>query len=312
MDGHACGRHAPLVEATHMRISIGAKSMERPSSAISCDVTPMGNAEAHATASRAISDAIGSMAGRVTMPPACMLGRQEVIGMMNAISSSDWRALAFGLDGCGIEYTDSGIVTAVLLRWAYADDDPIGHASECAQAVAEIANDAMNASNGDTVRMVAYAHDTIARRCAYAQGCPDLHEAYDALCGGRAVCSGISRAFMAVMSRIGIPVIGATSESMNHQRCMVRIGDCWCHVDGTYDIPANGRRIPDGDAVNHENLLRSDAAMTLTGHHDWQRDVLCQGDLADGGGDVSAASAACQRAVSLPSGVPKAPFDWAF
>ena len=296
-----------------MKISLGARSVETPTSAISCDMTPMQRNEAHATASKAISDAIAAMSGRVVMPPACLIGRQEIISMLNAMHDTDWRVQAFGLNGCGIVYDSGDIVHEIRLYWAYDGNEPMRHASECAQAVAEIANDATNASNGDTVRMVAYAHDAIARRCAYAQGRPDLHEAYDALCGGRAVCSGISKAFMAVMSRIGIPVIGVTSEAMNHQWCMVRIGDCWYHVDVTYDIPANGKRIPDGDAVNHENLLRSDAAMTLTGHHDWQRDVLCQGDLADGGGDVSAAaSAVCQRAVNLPSGVPKAPFDWAF
>lgn len=296
MDGHACGASACLWRR-HMRISIRAKSMERPSSAISCDVTQMGNAEAHAMASRTISDAIGSMAGRVTMPPACMLGRQEVIGMMNAISSSDWRALAFGLDGGGIEYTDSGIVTAVLLRWAYADDDPIGHASECSQVVSEIASDATNASSGDEARTIAYVHDAIARKCAYAMGRSDLHEAYDALCGGRAVCSGISRAFMAVMARIGIPTIGVISPAMDHQWCMSRIGDCWYHVDVTYDMDADGRTPGSGDVISHANLMRSDAAMTLTGHHDWFRDALCDGD---------------SDAPTVRQELPRAPYDWAF
>lgn len=295
-----------------MRISLGARSVEMPTSAISCDMTPMRQSEAHATASKAISDAIATMSGRVVMPPACLIGRQEVIGMLNAMHDTDWRVQAFGLDGCGIVYDSGDIVHEIRLYWAYDGNEPMRHASECAQAVAEIANDATNASNGDVARMVAYAHDAIARRCAYAQGRSDLHEAYDALCGRRAVCSGISRAFMAVMSRIGISAIGVTSEAMNHQWCMVRIGDCWYHVDVTYDIPANGTRISEGDAVHHENLLRSDAAMTLTGHHDWQRDVLCQGDGTYGSDAVGAASAACQHAAILPSGVPRAPFDWVF
>lgn len=51
--------------------------------------------------------------------------------------------------------------------------------------------------------------------------------------------------------------------------------------------------------------------MALTGHHDWQRDVLCQDD-GTYGNDAGAASAACQRAAILPSGVPRAPFDWVF
>lgn len=295
-----------------MRISLGAKSVEMPTSAISCDVTPIRRSEAHATASKAISDAIATMSGRVVMPPACLIGRQEIIGMLNTMHDTDWRVQAFGLDGCGIVYDSGDIVHEIRLYWAYDGNEPMRHASECAQAVAEIANDATNASNGDVARMVAYVHDAIARRCAYAQGRSDLHEAYDALCGGRAVCSGISRAFMAVMSRIGIPTIGVTSEVMNHQWCMVRIGDCWYHVDVTYDIPADGTRMPEDDAVHHENLLRSDAAMTLTGHHDWQRDVLCQGDGTYGNDVVSAASAACQHAAILPSGVPRAPFDWVF
>lgn len=276
-----------------MRISLGARVTGTPTTATNADVTPMGQGAATETARRAIGDAIRAMSTRVTMPPACLLGVQDVAGVIGDLYDTDWHATAFGLDGYGTARDGRGTVQTVTLHWAYGDDDPTGHAARCAQRVAEIACDARDASGNDDASAIAYAHDAIASGCAYATGRPDLHEAYDALCGGSAVCSGISKALMSVALRMGVPAIGVTSERMDHQWCMVMIGDAWYHVDVTYDIPQGA-----GEPASHDNLLRSDAAMTLTGHFAWHHARFC--DARDDAWHPAGAQ----------GDTPRAPYDW--
>ena len=61
-----------------MRISLGARVTGTPTTATNADVTPMGQGASTETARRAIGDAIRAMSTRVTMPPACLLGVQDV------------------------------------------------------------------------------------------------------------------------------------------------------------------------------------------------------------------------------------------
>lgn len=241
---------------------------------------PMGREESLAVARGRLSDGVSRMAGGVSFPSGCVLSLDDLAPTINDVAHG-WTALAFGLQGCRVMRTEDGVVRSVEFEWSHScAADGLERASECVQAAQTMAHDATSAHGYDVLGLCEYVHDAIAESCEYADGNHGLQDAYDALCGGRAVCGGISRAFECVMGVLGVRTASVMSEAMNHQWSMVDADGIWYHVDVTYDLPngmhsfgSTGIRRND---VSHDCLLRSDDAMTLTGHHDWHLNVMCE------------------------------------
>lgn len=118
-------------------------------------------------------------------------------------------------------------------------------------------------------------HDWLAYRCEYdtenAAKAPAAGQtAFGALVGHRAVCTGYSRAYQDLLSRVGIECGIAVSGGMGHSWNIARIDGEWRHVDVTYDDTAAS-----GGTV-HRYLLRTDRYMAEQGYCGWSAAHRCK------------------------------------
>ncbi len=128
-------------------------------------------------------------------------------------------------------------------------------------------------------------HDAIVQRSEYDQTLT-RYSAYDLLVYGTAVCEGYARAYMDIMTRLGVPCRLVTSNAMNHAWNIVQIGGSWYHVDATWDDPLyyNNDKLTDvRGSVLHQNFLLSDAGISAVGHHDWYAAYACADSRYDSG-----------------------------
>lgn len=92
-------------------------------------------------------------------------------------------------------------------------------------------------SDFDKVQLV---HDYLATQITYDELAGNRYTLYGALVDGRAVCEGISDAFMYLMSRMGIEsylVYGSSLENEPHSWNIVKIDGAYYHIDITWDMP---------------------------------------------------------------------------
>ncbi|MDO5112395.1 MAG: transglutaminase domain-containing protein [Clostridia bacterium] len=92
---------------------------------------------------------------------------------------------------------------------------------------------------------------------------PNAFSAYGALIEKKAVCQGLSLAFMDMLSRLGIPCAIVPSYTLGHAWNLVYADGGWYHADITRAAPAVFND-PDGDShllgqVKHDLFLLSDA-----------------------------------------------------
>lgn len=90
---------------------------------------------------------------------------------------------------------------------------------------------------------VKYVNKQLCKTCSYHWAAykakngyskyPNAYNAYGCLVNHKAVCSGYSEAFAAIMTELGIPNTYATSP--NHRWNKVKIGKTWYHVDVTWN-----------------------------------------------------------------------------
>lgn len=85
-------------------------------------------------------------------------------------------------------------------------------------------------------------HDTIIANCVYdiaaqkaANAKTEVFQAGGVFFDQKAVCTGYSRAFMMLAREAQIPVVYASSKSMNHSWNYVYDGEAWRYVDATWD-----------------------------------------------------------------------------
>lgn len=211
-----------------------------------------------------ILQSINQMADSMAL--SVLLPEETVFDVLHDCMQNIWQVMAYGLDGLQILKDEYGFVHEIRFLWHFSM--PEQHDRECIwktiQQVQEIAADARQAS-GIVSEQCKYVHDALCRNILYAGNQPDATEAYDALCCHQAICSGISKAYIAIMRYMGIPAIMLTSDSMDHQWCMLRLGSSWYHADITYDLASSN-----GGRISYDNFLKSDSSMRATGHHDWR------------------------------------------
>lgn len=115
---------------------------------------------------------------------------------------------------------------------------------------------------------VLLAHDLLCRCCRYADDSQNTHSAAGALLEHSAACDGYAEAFALLMEYAEIPVMIVTGQAAapdgkteDHAWNMVRLSDCWYHIDCTWDDT-------DPDTVPaHTYFLCDDDAFRLT--HKW-------------------------------------------
>lgn len=114
---------------------------------------------------------------------------------------------------------------------------------------------AVTVKEGDNpnAEMVKYVHDYIVDHTSYRleDRCAEenvgfIRTAYGSVVKGEAVCEGYSRAFKAVMDRLGIPCVliyGVYMHDRNtpeeHMWCQVQLDGAWYAVDATMDDPSS-------------------------------------------------------------------------
>lgn len=85
-----------------------------------------------------------------------------------------------------------------------------------------------------------YINDYLARNCEYDTTYTG-YTAYDALVEKRAVCQGYALAYQLLANKLGLSSVIVSSETLNHEWNMVRIGDNYYHIDVTWNDPTADR-----------------------------------------------------------------------
>ena len=103
---------------------------------------------------------------------------------------------------------------------------------------------------------------------------PTIRTSYGALVDKKAVCQGVSKAYVLLLETLGIEAHIARSSEMDHEWIMVKLGDHFYHIDTTYDSPVV--RLKDGELlqfpgyITHKYFLKSDEQMLELGHYGWE------------------------------------------
>lgn len=94
------------------------------------------------------------------------------------------------------------------------------------------------------------------------------YDAYGMLIEGNGVCQAYSLLLRYLLRAVGVPAECVTSNALNHEWNLVKLGDAWYHVDVTWDDDDD-----DGELgqVDHKYFLLSDAAFMAGEHYatDW-------------------------------------------
>ena len=168
------------------------------------------------------------------------------------------------------------------------------HAKNALQSAKEVWDTArrilysINSDGDDTVEKLSKIHDYIALNVIYDSALLQDSEDYSysylsgfrgfnlegALLDGKAVCDGITKAFMLLARMEGIECIrvtGKNADNVGHAWNKVRIGDVWYNVDVTGDdILASGILPNDGiiETLAHDKFLVSDDYLYSKGYRE--------------------------------------------
>ena len=119
-----------------------------------------------------------------------------------------------------------------------------------------------------------YLHDYLVTHTRYDESLKK-YDAYDALVGHDAVCSGYAEAFKDLANRIGIPTTVIVSiNHMGHGWNAVKLNGKWYYVDCTYDDILGA---PTGDYCKHDNFLCNETGIRSTHYgYDWKVGIKVQ------------------------------------
>lgn len=148
----------------------------------------------------------------------------------------------------------------------------------------------INSDGDDTVEKLSKIHDYIALNVIYDSALLQLSEdpqySYSYLSGfrgfnlegalldGKAVCDGITKAFMLLARMEGIECIrvtGKNADNVGHAWNKVRIGNVWYNVDVTGDDILASGILPNGGIIEtlaHDKFLVSDAFLVAAGYRE--------------------------------------------
>ncbi len=131
----------------------------------------------------------------------------------------------------------------------------------------------LNLDNKDNTTQLALIHDKVVKETQYDVSILKLNleqyrgsasfEAYGVFTNKKAVCSGYSRALMALAKTRNIPIIYIASLNMEHAWNMVYDGKNWLYIDATWDDP-----IPDAkNRVLHTYFMLTSKEFLHDGKH---------------------------------------------
>lgn len=112
-----------------------------------------------------------------------------------------------------------------------------------------------------------FLYDYLATHFVY-QASDANYDAYGMLVEGNGVCQAYALLLRYLLRAVGIPAECVTSNELNHEWNIVKLGDAWYHVDVTWDDGDNDGKL---GQVDHRFFLLSDAAF-MAGDHcasDW-------------------------------------------
>lgn len=112
-------------------------------------------------------------------------------------------------------------------------------------------------------------HDWLIYNTQYQYGNADVS---DVLFNYKAICQAYANTFCIMMDIAGIECDKCGSEKMNHVWNVLKLDGYWYEIDCTWDDPTNDAD-NDGDRrghVGHSHFLRTDAAFTEMGYHDYE------------------------------------------
>jgi hypothetical protein len=95
------------------------------------------------------------------------------------------------------------------------------------------------------------------------------------------VCQAYSLLLRYLLREVGIAAECVTSNALNHEWNIVKLGNFWYHVDVTWDDDDDSGEL---GQVNHKNFLLSDAAFMAGGHRatDWISPIAASDTRYDG------------------------------
>lgn len=111
-----------------------------------------------------------------------------------------------------------------------------------------------------------YLHDYLAVHFTY-DDTYEIYDAYNFLVKGTGVCQSYTLTYSALLAYFDIPVSYCTGYAgEDHIWSLVQLDGRWYHVDTTWGDPYSGDEA--FGSADHDNFLKSDAAIAATGHED--------------------------------------------
>lgn len=101
-----------------------------------------------------------------------------------------------------------------------------------------------------------YVHDYLVSTIKYDKSGNFSHNVYGALVDKKAVCDGLSKAYMYLLSQLGIEsriVYGKSEEGIAHSWNIIKLDDEYYHVDLTWDMPQKN-----SDTIIYSNFCITD------------------------------------------------------
>ena len=167
--------------------------------------------------------------------------------------------------GTSYTYTHlDGTVTTLLPQYTVTGDELTAARTRYLLALDAIA-ESVDPDWSDA-EICLYLHDYLCLAYSY-DTTYSVYDAYGLLTGGTGVCQAYTLVYSALLFRFDIPVTYAegTADGEPHIWSIVTLGEESYHVDVTWGDPISpGGR--DFGIADHENFLKSDAAIDATGH----------------------------------------------
>ena len=184
--------------------------------------------------------------------------------------------------------TDEGCLTGIVLKYRYDVDRVPSMLADYERSVSEALS--WTSDEYSEIENAKALHDYIVLHTAYGyQGDvsfgDDSHTAYAYLVNNLAVCDGYAKAYIDLLSRIGIRSVVVTSETANHAWNIVEINGKHYHVDTCWDNPiisgSSQNQWATRGYVQQTYFLKSDAYFDANRHGWWMSDIVCDDTTYD-------------------------------
>nr|MCR4925573.1 leucine-rich repeat protein [Clostridiales bacterium] len=168
-------------------------------------------------------------------------------------------------------YASNGYITRLFWEWNYSRAE-INEMKERLEEVVTSAVSSVKNKEYSKIGLALKLHDYLTNLVTYdiKETNSNRYNSYGALVEHKAVCQGISLAYIYLLKQVGIECVMATSASMVHGWNMVNIDDKWYHIDVTWDakVILDGNGNYKGKNLNYDYFLVSDKKLSAD-HNSW-------------------------------------------